>query len=255
MGEQSPAMMDCQDTTPPLKIMIVGASKGLGRAFAEGLCRAGDTVIGVSRARPVDLVLPAGVALQWIAADMASTAVAVELVAAEAPAAFDVLIYNLGVWEEKAFSDDYAFLADTDDAITRMVDINISATLLLLKRLVPRLLASHKPQLILTGSTSALRQSGRPEVTFSASKFALNGMADALRESFRDRGLAVTSLQLGYLNTQDALSVPRDEAAARGQGQLIPVHDVVRVVRGLLHLSGASFVRELVMPAIQDERF
>lgn len=248
-------MMEHQDAAPPLKIMVVGASRGLGRALVEGLCQMGDTVIGVSRARPVGLVVPAGVELQWIAADMASPAMAVDQIAAQAPAALDVLIYNLGVWEDKAFSDDYAFLADADEAITRMVDINISATLLLLKRLVPRLLLSRKPQLILTGSTSGLRQSGRPEVTFSASKFALNGMADALRESFRDQGLAVTSLQLGYLNTDDALSVPRAEAAAHGAGELVPVHDVVAVVRTLLRLSDASFVRELVMPAIRDARF
>lgn len=136
-----------------------------------------------------------------------------------------------------------------------MVNVNIVATLLLLKRLLPRLLLSSKPQLILTGSTSALRQSGRPEVTFGATKFALNGMADALRENFRNGELAVTTLQLGYLNTEDALSIPRKIAEARGNGKLVPVHDVVDVVRTLLHLSKASFVRELVMPAIQDERF
>ena len=33
------------------------------------------------------------------------------------------------------------------------------------------------PHLILTGSTSGLRRSGQPEVTFGASKFALTGIA------------------------------------------------------------------------------
>lgn len=98
-----------------------------------------------------------------------------------------------------------------------MVHTNITATIVLLKRLVPRLLASSKPQLILTGSISGLRRSGRPEVTFSASKFALNGIADALREGFREQGLAVTALQLGYSNTCDGLSVPQPDAAARAQ--------------------------------------
>lgn len=238
-----------------MKIMIIGASKGLGRALAEGTCSPGDTLIGVSRTRPGDLLLPADVDLQWIEADMSDPTNAAQRIAEQAPAELDVLICNLGIWEEKAFSDDYAFLDDTDDVITTMVNTNITATLLLLKRLVPRLLHAHKPQLILTGSTSALRQSGRPEVTFGASKFALNGMADALREGFRESRLAVTTLQLGYLNTEDALSVPQEVAAANGNGQLIPVHDVVAVVRMLLHLSSASFVRELVMPAIQDERF
>ncbi|KAB8063588.1 SDR family oxidoreductase [Janthinobacterium violaceinigrum] len=238
-----------------MNIMIVGASRGLGRALVDGLLADGHAVIGVSRQQPADLPAGQGAQLQWIAADLAAPAEAVERIARAAPATLDAVIYNLGVWEEKAFSDDYAFLEDGDDAIVDMVNTNITATILLLKRLVPRLLASSKPQLILTGSTSGLRQSGRPEVTFSASKFALNGIADALREGFREQGLAVTALQLGYLNTYDGLSVPLAAAAARGEGELIPVHDVVAVVRMLLSLSNASFVRELVMPALRDERF
>ena len=238
-----------------MHIMIVGASRGLGRALVDGLLADGHTVIGVSRQQPADLPAGQGTQLQWIAADLVAPAEAVERIARVAPAVLDAVIYNLGVWEEKAFSDDYAFLGDADEAIVDMVNTNITATILLLKRLVPRLLASNKPQLILTGSTSGLRQSGRPEVTFSASKFALNGIADALREGFREQGLAVTALQLGYLNTYDGLSVPLADAAARGEGELIPVHDVVAVVRMLLSLSNASFVRELVMPALCDERF
>ncbi|MDN2711728.1 SDR family NAD(P)-dependent oxidoreductase [Janthinobacterium sp. SUN118] len=238
-----------------MKIMIVGASRGLGRALVDGLLGDGHTLIGVSRQRPAGLDAGLGAQLQWIAADLARPVEAVEQIAREAPAGLDAVIYNLGVWEEKAFSDEYAFLDDADEAIVDMVNTNITATILLLKRLVPRLLGSSKPQLILTGSTSGLRQSGRPEVTFSASKFALNGIADALRESFREQGLAVTALQLGYLNTQDGLSVPLADAAARGEGELIPVHDVLTIVRALLSLSNVSFVRELVLPAIRDERF
>ena len=35
----------------------------------------------------------------------------------------------------------------------------------------------------------------------------------------------------------------------------MPVHDVVNLVRTLLRLSDASYVRELLLPAIRDERF
>jgi hypothetical protein len=57
------------------------------------------------------------------------------------------------------------------------------------------------------------------------------------------------------LNTEDGLGVPRDAASLRGEGGLIPVHDVVTMTRALLNLSDASFVREIVMPALMDERF
>lgn len=171
------------------------------------------------------------------------------------PPQLDTLIYNLGLWEASAFTEDYHFAHDSDDTIAEMVSVNITAAIMLLKRLVPRLLTARKPQLILTGSTSGLRQSGRPEVTFGASKFALSGMADALREGYRSHRLAVTCLQLGNLNTEDSLAVAHTIAANRGAGHLIPLHDVVTLVRTLLHLSDASFVRELVLPAILDERF
>lgn len=238
-----------------MKLMVRGASQGLGRAFVEGLADPGDLVIGVSRrAPPAAPVLPPTVELQWIEADMADPLAAAQQIE---PAELDALIYNLGVWETQAFGPDYRFLESDDAELMRLVDINITGALLLLKRLLPRLLAGpgRKPQLILTGSTSGLRQSGRPELAFGASKFALSGMADALRESFRGQRLAVTCLQLGYLNTEDDLRSPIEQAAARGAGSLVPLHDVVSLTRSLLRLSDAAFVRELVLPAIADERF
>ncbi len=38
-----------------MKLMVIGASKGIGRAFVKGLCRAGDTVVGVSLIRSTQL--------------------------------------------------------------------------------------------------------------------------------------------------------------------------------------------------------
>jgi short-subunit dehydrogenase len=212
-------------------------------------------VVGVSRQRPNDLNLPNSVSLDWIEAEVSKPLGAAQQIEEKIPPELDILIYNLGVWEETAFTEEYSFLEDADESIVEMVSINVTATILLLKRLIPRLLKSSKRLLILTGSTSGLRQSGRPGVTFGASKFALTGIGDALRENFREAGLAVSCLQLGYLNTEDALSVPLKEAACRGNGKLIPVHDVVNIVKALINLSSASYVRELVLPAIHDERF
>jgi len=239
-----------------MRVLVVGASKGLGKAFMEGLGKPGDTLIGVSRSRPEGVVAGKGVEVQWIAADLGQPTTAVEAVAqALAEGGVDTLIYNLGLWEAEAFSEHYSFLDDHDPELQHMVDCNITATVLLIKRLLPMLLESEKPRIILTGSTSGLPQSGRPEVTFAASKFALRGIAEALREGYREQRLGVTCLNLGYLNTEDGLNVPVADAAARGEGGLIPLHDVVLMVRTMLELSAASYVRELTLPAIADERF
>lgn len=238
-----------------MNILVVGASRGLGRAFVEGLGAAGDRIVGVSRRRPDAVRNAGGATVAWIVADLADPVQAVGRIEREAPENIDVLICNLGIWEHAAFSEDYAFLDDRDDEILQMLTVNVGATVLLLKRLLPRMLGGRKPQVILTGSTSALPHCGRPEVTFGATKSALNGIADALREGFRARRLAVSCLQLGYLNTDDGLDSSLSRAVERGGDRKIPVHDVVALVRAMMALSDASFVREVVLPALLDERF
>ncbi len=229
--------------------MVVGGSKGLGRAIVEALRSDGNTVIGVSRSAPIDLEGP------WITADFSIPEAAVATMADQCPTDLDTLIWNLGIWEPTAFTDAYRFDAVPDAVTTELIATNVTAPILALRALISTLLESDAPRVILTGSTSALRQSGRPEVAFGASKTALNGIADALREGYRDEGLRVTTLQLGDLNTEDGLEVTVEEAALRGNGTLIPVHDVVEMIRALLSLSSASFVREIVMPAVRDPRF
>jgi len=239
-----------------MKIMVIGASKGLGRALMEGLGNPGDTLIGVSRTRPTDLATQPGIDLQWLEADLGNPRQAADLLAhCTSESGLDTLVYNLGIWEDQAFDEAYDFLDDRDEQLQRIVDCNVTAPILLIKHLLPVLLRSERPRIVLTGSTSGLPQSGRPEVTFGASKFALRGMADSFREGYRDQRLGVTCLNLGYLNTEDGLSVSRDEAERRGDGELIPVHDVVQVVRMALSLSAASFVKEITLPAILDPRF
>jgi len=239
-----------------MKTMVVGASKGLGRALMEGLGGVGDTLTGVSRSRPEQLISRTGAQVCWVEADLEVPGTAATIIEqAVAADGLDTLIYNLGIWEERAFESTYSFLTDQDAQLEAIVSCNITAPLLLIKQLLPVLLKSAQPRIILTGSTSGLPRSGRPEVAFGASKFALRGIADALREGYRHQRLGVTCLNLGYLNTDDTLSISRTLAEQRGEGQLIPVHDVVQVVRMVLNLSSASFVKELTLPALLDERF
>ncbi|MBB6290542.1 MULTISPECIES: SDR family oxidoreductase [unclassified Pseudomonas] len=239
-----------------MRTLVVGASKGLGRALIDGLGEHGDTLIGVSRTRPTNLAHNAGVVVRWVEADLGEPVKAAQIIEqAVVDDGLDTLIYNLGIWEEFAFNPAYNFLADNDDQVEAIVSCNITSTIMLIKRLLPVLLRSANPRIILTGSTSGLPQSGRPEVTFGASKFALRGIADALREGYRQQRLGVTCLNLGDLNTEDLMSTPRGVAEQRGEGYLIPVHDVVQVVRMTLSLSSASFVKELTLPAIFNERF
>ncbi|WP_111657214.1 SDR family NAD(P)-dependent oxidoreductase [Isoalcanivorax indicus] len=225
--------------------VITGASQGLGRALVEGLGQAGDRMTGVSRGRPATVRSRVQAQIDWIPADLSEgEAASKTILSALGAACPDVLICNVGIWEPRAFEDDYDFLSDAPDMLRRLVDINITSTLLLCQALLPRLLTHRKSHIILIGSTSGRPHAGRPEVAFGASKHALNGMADALREGFRQRGLAVTCLHPGYLATGDEADASQ-----------IPLQDVVSVLRCALSLSEVSFVREVVMPALADVRF
>jgi NAD(P)-dependent dehydrogenase (short-subunit alcohol dehydrogenase family) len=116
-----------------MKTLVVGASKGLGKALIEGLGEAGDTLVGVSRTRPDGIAAKAGVQLNWVEANLAEPASAAHAIAqAVAEHGLDTLIYNLGIWEELAFDPAYDFLGDSDAQVQAIVSCNITATLLLI---------------------------------------------------------------------------------------------------------------------------
>ncbi|HBJ69811.1 MAG TPA: dehydrogenase, partial [Alcaligenes faecalis] len=106
-----------------MNIMIVGASMGLGRALMDGLAQDGNTLYGVARRTPAPSASPLspdpGINQHWISADLSQPDAASQLAAA-CPESLDVLIYNLGIWEDTAFSEDYDFLSQNDQAIRRL---------------------------------------------------------------------------------------------------------------------------------------
>jgi short-subunit dehydrogenase len=114
-----------------MNVLIVGASKGLGRAFVEGLCDPGDSIVGISRTMPTDLKPNSGAAIHWIEADMSKSLEAVNIIERQVPERLDTIIYNLGIWEETAFSDNYNFLENSDEELINLVGVNTTSIILL----------------------------------------------------------------------------------------------------------------------------
>jgi homoserine O-succinyltransferase len=85
------------------KILIVGASKGLGKAFVEGLPDDGDTVIGVSRSRPVQLQLQSNAQVNWIEADLSEAVKATDLIEQQAPAHLSHAHLLFGNWINEVY--------------------------------------------------------------------------------------------------------------------------------------------------------
>lgn len=233
-------------------ILIVGASRGLGDALSQGLPQTGDTAWLVSRGKPQSLMQQDAVNRIWIEADLSSNAASQQIVAALDGQRLDALVYNVGIWESTAFSDDYDFEGINPVDHQRILQVNLLSAIHCIQAVLSNLRQANHAKVILIGSISGVENTGSPEVAYVASKFGVRGIAHALRENLRADGIAVTCINPGMIATEVSYETGIDQALAQFNGTQIPVHDVVAIARCILSLSPASCVKEISMPAMAD---
>lgn len=239
-------------------MVIFGGSRGLGSALAVGLPRRGDKVWVVSRSRPASLTRsgavgsdvageePDDVQRIWIQADLSQRDGIANVTRVIGDEGIDVLIYNAGIWETKAFT------ALSDAEIHAIIDTNLTSLLVGLRHLLDNLRKSAQGKIILIGSTCGLENEGARAVVYVATKFGMRGAAQAIREVVRDAGIAVTCLSPGSMATDLSYTEGREAALTKHQGARIPVQDIVDLVRSLLSLSPAACVKDITIPAVRD---
>lgn len=234
-------------------ILLTGGSRGLGHAFNLGLPEKGDTVWLVSRGQPT-LDVNDGVTRHWIQADLSQPGPSTTAIAqALNGQALDALIYNAGIWEHNAFSDTYSFAAVPEAENLDILNINLSSALLCVQKLLPNLQKSAGAKIILIGSTSGMDNPHVPEVAYNASKMGLRGLAQALRENLRGRQIPVTCINPGSIATVSATyDMSREATLAATHGKLIPMQDMVALLKCILSLSNATCVKEIDLPATAD---
>lgn len=229
--------------------LVYGASKGLGKAIIESIPSEQDTAFAVAR-NPSET---RNKNIKWILADLSKTIESVTQVTETIQnESIDCLIYNVGIWESTAFSDEYDFEAMSQQEILNMVQVNISACLLHIQALLPNLKKANQAKIILIGSTWGLDNHNGCEVVFSASKYALRGIAQSLRENLRNDKIGVSVLNLGYLATEYPIEVPTETVITETEGTLIPLQDVMSAIQFILSTSNATCVKEIDMPAMLD---
>ncbi len=229
------------------RTLILGASRGLGYALAEHLAHTGDELLLVARQPACGSVLAHAT---WIATDLSNSAGASDTIAnAVGTQPLDTIIANVGIWEAGAFADTYSFERTSDEETARIMTVNVTATLMLVRRLLPNLRASENPKIIVIGSVSGLENSGTKEVAFAASNFAKRGMVHALRESLRADRIGVTIIEPGYMATPEVLADLGSEQSHRA----IPLQDIATLVEAVLKMSRRTNVKQIVAPAMLDE--
>jgi short-subunit dehydrogenase len=234
-------------------LLILGASRGLGDAYACGVPEPGDRLWLVARSRPASLDRDDGVTRHWIEADLSKAGAATVVARELAGHALDALLYNAGLWEQQGFTPQYDYAAVPEAETRNIMAVNLTAAITCIQALLPNLRQAAHAKVILTGSTSGRDNNGGREVAYTASKFGLRGLAHALRENLRDAGIAVTVINPGDISAEIPWETGLAHTLELNGGRRLPVHDLVALVRCVLALSPASCVKEIDIPALADQ--
>ena len=188
------------------RVVLTGASGGIGLAIATALCASGAQVLAVARHRvPLEGLLERyPQQLCWIGADLTVLADRRKvLAAAEAIGGVNLLINAAGI-------NHFAMLEQLDDdEINSMLALNIGAPICLTKLLLPLLKQAPSAMVVNVGSTYG--SIGYPGyATYCATKFALRGFSEALRRELADTRVGV--LYVAPRATRTTMNSPAAQA-------------------------------------------
>lgn len=175
--------------------LITGASRGIGRAIARDLGRDHHVLVGSTTpegAAAIVAELPSAEPFVADVTDPEALAAAIDSAGLGGEVGIDVLVHSAGIWAKSNVAD-----ADRDEW-SRLLDINVVSVVDLTRRLLPALRRARGTVVAINSGSGY--KSGPGLGLYSASKFALRAITDALREEERDR-VRVSSVHPGRVDT------------------------------------------------------
>lgn len=181
-----------------LRILVTGASRGLGRAMVAGFVKRGHTVVGCATSeRAVDELsksfpAPHRFSCVDVRDDRQVAAWAREVDAAVSP--FDLVLNNAAVinanaplWEVSA------------EEFQRVVDVNIVGIANVVRHFLPPMIGRRRG--VIVNFSSGWGRSTSPEVApYCATKYAVEGLTQALAQEL-PAGMVAIPLNPGIINT------------------------------------------------------
>ncbi|MFI6966507.1 SDR family oxidoreductase [Streptomyces sp. NPDC050255] len=181
--------------------VVTGANRGLGRHLATLLVERGAKVYGAAR-RPETVDVPGVIPLRLDVTDEASIREAAR-VASDAT----LLINNAGV------STGATLVGGDLDEVRREMETNFFGPLIATRAFAPVIEGNGGGAVLnVLSALSWFHPSGLG--SYAASKAAAWALSDATREELAPRGITVSALHVGYMDTDMAAGVPADQKVA-----------------------------------------
>jgi short-subunit dehydrogenase len=199
------------------RVLVTGASRGIGAALVRELTARGATTALVARSSTALATVAAevgGTAYPADLSDLPAIAGLVDRIEADGP--IDVLVNNAGV------SHVGWFLDRTVEEIDQVVTVNLLAPMHLCRALLPRMMERRRGHVVNISSMAAVI--APPGLaSYGASKAGLSHFTAGLRADLRDQPIGFTTVHLGSVSTDmddEARSYgPLRVMAARSNGR------------------------------------
>ncbi|HWF73464.1 MAG TPA: SDR family oxidoreductase [Solirubrobacteraceae bacterium] len=208
-------------------VAITGGGRGIGRATAVALIAQGARVaigdIDAALAERTAEELGSGtIGLALDVTDRASFAAFLDQ-AEERLGALDVLVNNAGIMPIGPFVE------ESDATAARIIDINLRGVIFGSKLALERFSTRGSGHLVNIASTAG-KQGVSSGATYCASKHAVVGLTEAIRQEIRGSGIAVTVVMPHVVNTELGSGL----AGMHGI-KLVEPEDVADAIVGALH--------------------
>jgi short-subunit dehydrogenase len=170
------------------RVLLTGASGGLGEAIAEDLARRGARLVLTARRAAELEALAARTGAEVLVADLTDRA-DLSRVARDV----DVLVANAGIGADVALEE------LTEDDVDRSIEVNLRAPILMATEFAnARVVARLPGQVVFIGSLSGLAPTPMTRM-YNATKFGLRGFALSLREDLVGTGVGVSIVEPGFI--------------------------------------------------------
>lgn len=227
--------------------VVVGASEGLGAAFASELAARGLNLVLLARRASLlaeqekRLRAEQGALVRSLPVDVADPGWSAKLAQTTRDLEVGLLVYNA------AFAPIGAFVERSAEELRRVVDVNVSGPLTALHQLLPPMQARGRGGVVLMSSLSGLQ--GSPRIaTYAASKAFNTILAEGLWGELEPHGVDVIASCAGAISTPnyaetsektapgtlDPDTVARETLDALGRGPRVVPGWVNRIASGFM---------------------